>query len=101
MNPLMVRSQPTLIEGYAIASADSMIADAGGAMDALKDGSFWLVAWDERATASDSVQVTFGGQSRNYNLYDPTRALTPIGAGLAVLGLQVTLSDHPVIIQIL
>jgi hypothetical protein len=65
------------------------------------DGSFWLVVWDERATASDSVQITFGGQSRNYNLYDPTQASTPIGAGLAVLGLQVTLSDHPVIIQIL
>jgi hypothetical protein len=65
------------------------------------DGSFWLVVWDERATTSDIVQVTFGGQSRNYNLYDPTQASTPIGAGLAVIGLQVTLSDHPVIIQIL
>ena len=65
------------------------------------DGSFWLVVWDERATASDIVQVTFGGQSHNYNLYDPTQASTPIGVGSAVLGLQVTLSDHPVIIQIL
>jgi hypothetical protein len=54
-----------------------------------------------RRTASDSVQITFGGQSRNYNLYDPTQASTPIGAGLAVPGLGVTLSDHPVIIQIL
>jgi hypothetical protein len=47
------------------------------------------------------VQVNLGGQSRNYNLYDPAQASTPIGAGVAVPGLQVALSDHPVIIQIL
>jgi hypothetical protein len=40
------------------------------------DGSFWLVVWNERATASDSVQITFGSQSRNYNLYDPTQCRT-------------------------
>jgi hypothetical protein len=40
-------------------------------------------------------------EASNFNLYDPTQASTPIGTGLAVPGLQVTLSDHPVIIQIL
>ena len=64
------------------------------------DGAFWLAVWDERATASDNVQISFGGYARSYYLYDPAHASSPIGAGHAVLGLQVTLSDHPVIIQI-
>ncbi len=64
------------------------------------DGSFWLAVWDERATASDIVDISFSGYLRSYNLYDPTQASTPIGSGLAVSGLQLTLSDHPVILQI-
>lgn len=64
------------------------------------DGSFWLAVWDERATASDIVDISFSGYLCSYNLYDPTQASTPIGSGLAVSGLQLTLSDHPVILQI-
>ena len=43
MKGLVDTSRPSLIEGYAIVSADCMISDAGGTMDALKfvSGSFW------------------------------------------------------------
>ena len=46
------RCRPTLIEGYAIVSADSMISDAGGAMDALKFDADQQLFWASLAAAA-------------------------------------------------
>lgn len=64
------------------------------------DGSLWLVVWDERATATDKVNVTFNGVAHNYNLYDPTQSATPIGAGINATSIALGMSNHPLIIQI-
>jgi hypothetical protein len=58
------RCRPTLIEGYAIVSADSMIADANGAMDALKfdaDQQFFWAALDAAAAVAHGRHSAEGG----------------------------------------
>lgn len=52
---LVDTSRPTLIEGYAIVSADCMVADARGTMDALKfdaDQRFFLASLDAAAAVA-------------------------------------------------
>jgi hypothetical protein len=58
------RSRPILIEGYAIVSADSMISDAGGAMDALKfdaDQQLFWVSLDAAAAVAHGRHSAEGG----------------------------------------
>jgi dihydrofolate reductase len=57
-------SRPTLIEGYAIVSADSMIADASGTMDALKfdaDQKFFWASLDAAAAVAHGRHSAEGG----------------------------------------
>jgi hypothetical protein len=64
MNRLAGRSRPTLIEGYAIVSADSMIADASGTMDALKfraDQQFFWASLDAAAAVAHGRHSAEGG----------------------------------------
>ena len=64
MNPLIGKFRPTLIEGYAIVSADSMIADASGAMDALKfdaDQQFFWASLDAAAAVAYGRHSAEGG----------------------------------------
>ncbi len=64
VNPLAGRSRPTLIEGYAIVSADSMIADASGAMNALKfdaDQHLFWASLDAAAAVAHGRHSAEGG----------------------------------------
>jgi hypothetical protein len=61
---LVDTSRPSLIEGYAIVSADCMISDAGGTMDALKfngDQRFFLASLDAAAAVVHSRHSAEGG----------------------------------------
>ena len=64
MKGLVDTSRPSLIEGYAIVSADCMISDAGGTMDALKfdgDQRFFLASLDAAAAVVHSRHSAEGG----------------------------------------
>jgi dihydrofolate reductase len=57
-------SRPTLIEGYAIVSADGMIADASGTRDALKfdaDQKFFWASLDAAAAVAHGRHSAEGG----------------------------------------
>ena len=63
VNSLVGTSRPT-IEGYAMVSADSMIADASGTMDALKfdaDQKFFLASLDAAAAVAHGHHSAEGG----------------------------------------
>ena len=64
MNRLAGRSRPTLIEGYAIVSADGMIAEANGSMDALRfdaDQQFFWASLDTAAAVAHGRHSAEGG----------------------------------------
>jgi hypothetical protein len=58
-----------------------------------------IIVWDERATASDSVTLSFP-VAHSYNLYDPTVGTAKIGSGTAATHISLVLSDHPQIIRL-
>jgi hypothetical protein len=64
------------------------------------DGTFELVVWDERMTGSDAVTVHLGGTHTTVRVYDPTRGTVATTTHNKVDTLQLTLSDHPVIIEL-
>jgi hypothetical protein len=64
------------------------------------DGTFELVVWGERLKGSDEMAVRFGEPASIARLYDPTRGTTPIQSLRGIDPLTLTLSDHPVIIEI-
>ena len=64
MITLIGRSRPALIEGYAIVSADSMVADASGTMDGLKfdaDQQFFWASLDTAAAVAHGRYSAEGG----------------------------------------
>lgn len=64
------------------------------------DGSFELIVWDERAKGSDSVVVHLGKSFPSVNLYDVTLGPTAIVGLKNVADFTLTLTDHPMIIEI-
>jgi hypothetical protein len=64
------------------------------------DGTFELVVWNERLKGSDPVTVQLGGVYPAAKVYDPTKGTTPIESHRSIDSLNLTLSDHPVIIVI-
>ena len=66
------------------------------------DGTFELVVWDEHAssTASDNVVVSLGGTSSTVNVYDTTLGTAPVQTLSGVSIVPLTLSDHPMIIEL-
>jgi hypothetical protein len=70
---LIRASRPSLIEGYAIVSADCMIADADGTMDALKfevDQQFFVASLDAAAAVVHGRHSAEGrlGAARRHRL---------------------------------
>jgi hypothetical protein len=64
VNLLAGRSRPALIEGYAIVSADGMIAEANGSMDALRfdaDQQFFWASLDTAAAVAHGRHSAEGG----------------------------------------
>ncbi|MBP7053572.1 MAG: glycosyl hydrolase [Phycisphaerae bacterium] len=65
------------------------------------DGTFELAVWDERFTGgSDNVTVNLGARHAAVRVYDPTAGTSPIQTLANVDSLMLTLSDHPVVVEI-
>jgi hypothetical protein len=64
------------------------------------DGTFALVVWGERLKGSDDVTVRLGGTHPVVKVYDPTIGTEPVRDLGAVDSLDLSLSDHPLIIAI-
>jgi hypothetical protein len=64
------------------------------------DGTFQLIVWDERLSGQDRVTVHLGVMSASVGIYDPTIAVEPIQTLTNLGSLELTLSDHPIIIAI-
>jgi hypothetical protein len=64
------------------------------------NGTYELAVWDENASGSDSVTVNLGTTYSSINLYDPTIGPTPTQTLSNVNAVPLTLSNHPMIIEI-
>lgn len=65
------------------------------------DGTFSLVVWNERFTGgSDKVTVNFGTRVGSLKLFDPTLGASVLEAVKNWHSIDLTLSDHPVILEI-
>jgi hypothetical protein len=64
------------------------------------DGTFQLIVWDERLSGQDRVTVHLGITPASVRIYDPTIAVEPVQILTNAGSLELTLSDHPVIIAI-
>ncbi|MCI0601319.1 MAG: glycosyl hydrolase [Beijerinckiaceae bacterium] len=62
--------------------------------------TFELVVWNERVIGSDSVTVNLGATFPIVKVYDPTLGTSPAKTLSNVASVNLTLSDHPVIIEI-
>jgi len=65
------------------------------------DGTFELVLWGERfAGGSDEIAVKLAARCDSVNVYDPTAGTSPVQTLTDANSIRVTLSDHPVIIEL-
>ncbi len=65
------------------------------------DGTFALVLWGERfAGGADKVTVDLGARYATVKVYDPTAGTLPMQSLADVGSLALTLTDHPVIIEV-
>ena len=63
-------------------------------------GTFELVVWDEQISGSQTVTVRLGRAAPTVSVYDPTLGTTPIQTFRRVASVPLTLSDHPLVIEI-
>jgi hypothetical protein len=64
------------------------------------EGKFQLVVWGERLSGQDRVTVRFGAKHAQVRIYDPTVGIEPTQTLANVNSLDLTLSDHPLVIAI-
>ena len=64
------------------------------------DGTLELAVWGERAKGSDDVTVKFGASQAAVKVYDPTVGVAPCGPLPTSAAVPLTLSDHPLIVEI-
>jgi hypothetical protein len=64
------------------------------------NGTFELVVWNEKADGTNNITVDLGGIHPSVKVYDPTTGTSPIQTPAGVRSVSMTLSDHPVIIEI-
>ncbi|HEY4116647.1 MAG TPA: hypothetical protein VGM56_02275 [Byssovorax sp.] len=83
---------------YSIASEPATVHDL---LLQKGDGTFELVVWDERPSGgSDDVIVDLGHPRATVRVYDPTTGTTPTNTQHGVESVTVTLTDHPVVLEI-
>jgi hypothetical protein len=63
-------------------------------------GTFELAVWDERVSGTGTVTVNLGRRFSTVAIYDPTLGASPTQSLKNVSSVQLTLSDHPMIIEI-
>lgn len=64
------------------------------------DGTFQLIVWDERLSGQDYVTLQFGDTRASVTTYDPTIGVEPVQTLSNVRSLEITLSDHPIVIAL-
>ena len=64
------------------------------------DGTFQLIVWGERSSGQDRVTVHLGIRRPSVRIYDPTTGVEPVQTPTNVSSLELTLSDHPIVISI-
>lgn len=64
------------------------------------NGAFELVVWGENASGSSTVSVNLGTTFATVNIYDPVQGTTPTQTLTDVSSVQLSLSDHPLILEI-
>jgi hypothetical protein len=66
------------------------------------DGTFMLVLWGERygSGGTDDVTIEFGKSRRNLRVFDPTVSHEAIGEYNNTNSVNISLSDHPVIVEV-
>jgi hypothetical protein len=62
-------------------------------------GTFELVVWSEKAQGTNRITVDLGSTHPSVRLYDPTTGTAPTGTLTNVRSVSLTLSDHPVIVE--
>lgn len=63
-------------------------------------GQFELVLWDERVQGSDIVAIDLGAPRKLVQIYDITIGTAPVQTLANAAALQLTLSDHAMIVEI-
>jgi hypothetical protein len=64
------------------------------------DGTLQLIVWGERSTGQDHVTVRFAARHPSVRIYDPTLGTEPVETADDVTSIDLTLSDHPLVIAI-
>jgi hypothetical protein len=64
------------------------------------DGAFQLVVWGERLTGQDNVTIHLGNKRASISIYDPTTGVVPVQTAVNVSSFELTLSNHPVVVQV-
>jgi hypothetical protein len=64
------------------------------------DGTFQLLVWGEQLKGADRVTARLGGTHASVKVYDPTVGTEPVQTLSGIDSLDLTLSDHPLIIAI-
>lgn len=82
---------------YSIPSQPSTVHDL---LLQKSDGRFFLAVWNEKASGSNTVSVNLGTAQASVKVYDPTVGTTPIQTLSDVTSVSLTLSDHPVILEL-
>jgi hypothetical protein len=63
------------------------------------NGRFEIVVWDERVSGNDVVTIGMGAPLKTAAIYDITRGTAPIQTLTNTASVQLTLSDHAMIIE--
>jgi hypothetical protein len=64
------------------------------------NGTFQLLVWDERLKGADHVTIQLGGTRASVKVFDPTAGVEPVQTLSGIASLDLTLSDHPLIIAV-
>lgn len=64
------------------------------------NGRFMLIVWAEKVKGTDEVKISFGSKASNVKIYDPTISISAISTLENSDAVTLTLSDHPMIIEI-
>jgi hypothetical protein len=82
---------------YAIADQPETVHDL---LLQNSNGKFQLVIWGERANGTDAIKISFAKKQGSVKVYDPTIGATAIDQLKNVNEVALTLSDHPVVIEL-
>jgi hypothetical protein len=65
------------------------------------NGKFFLVIWGERFTGgTDPIKITFGNKHHSIKIYDPTIGVFPTVSLKQANSIELTTSDHPLIVEV-